>query len=130
MARHRGRVMHRTNNQAGLTAISLICLVMLVGLAVYIVLKAVPVYIEAFSVGDVVNSLKREADLPSKSREEIYTMIKKRLDVNDVRSVEQGDIDIQKTVHDVTVKIDYEVKVPLFWNIALAFSFHKSAMVR
>jgi hypothetical protein len=122
--------MHRAKNQAGLTAIGLILILIPLGLAVYIVLKAAPVYIEAFSVGDVVNSLKREADLPSKSREEIYTMIKKRLDVNDVHSVEKEDIDIQKTVNNVTVKIDYEVKVPLFWNIALAFSFHKSAVVR
>jgi hypothetical protein len=130
MARQREIAMHRTKNQAGLTAIGLILLLIPLGLAVYIVLKAVPAYIEAFSVGDVVNSLKREADLPSKSREEIYTMIKKRLDVNDVHSVEKGDIDIQKTVNNVTVKIDYEVKVPLFLNIALAFSFHKSAVVR
>jgi hypothetical protein len=130
MARQREIAMHRTKNQAGLTTIGLIFLLLLVGLAVYIVLKAAPVYIEAFSVGDVVHSLKREADLPSKSREEIYTMIKKRLDVNDVHSVEKGDIDIQKTVNNVTVKIDYEVKVPLFLNIALAFSFHKSAVVR
>jgi hypothetical protein len=122
--------MHRAKNQAGLTAIGLILLLIPLGLAVYVVLRAAPVYIEAFSVADVVNSLRREADLPSKSREEIYTMIKKRLDVNDIHSVEKGDVDIQKTVNNVTIKIDYEVKVPLFWNIALALSFHKSAVVR
>ena len=118
--------MHRAKNQAGVTAIGLILLLIPLGLAVYIVLKAVPVYIEAFSVGDVVHSLKREVDLPSKSREGIYTVIKKRLDVNDIHSGEKGDIDIQKTANNVTVKIDYEVKVPLFWNIALAFRFTRA----
>ena len=49
------------------------------GLGVYIILKVAPVYIEALSVGDVVNSLKKELDLKEKSREEIYTMIKKRV---------------------------------------------------
>jgi hypothetical protein len=58
MARQREIAMHRATNQTGLTAISLIFLLILVGLAVYIVLKAAPVYIEVFSVGDVVNSLK------------------------------------------------------------------------
>lgn len=57
-------------------------------------------------------------------------MIKKRLDVNDIKSVEKDDIKIQKTVNDVTVTIDYEARVPLFWNVALAFSFHKSAVMR
>ena len=122
--------MHRAKNQAGLTAIGLILILIPVGLAVYIILKAAPAYIEAFSVGDVVNSLKKELDLKEKSREEIYTTIKKRLDVNNISSVDKDDIKIQKTVNDVTVTIDYETRVPLFWNVALAFSFNKRAVMR
>ena len=122
--------MHRAKNQAGLTAIGLILILIPVGLAVYIILKAAPAYIEAFSVGDVVNSLKKELDLKEKSREEIYTTIKKRLDVNNISSVDKDDIKIQKTVNDVTVTIDYETRVPLFWNVALALSFHKRAVMR
>ena len=122
--------MHRAKNQAGLTAVGFILILIPVGLAVYIILRAAPAYIEAFSVGDVVNSLKKELDLKEKSREEIYTMIKKRLDVNNISSVDKDDIKIQKTVNDVTVTIDYEARVPLFWNVALALSFHKSAVMR
>ena len=122
--------MHRVKNQAGLTAIGLILILILVGLAVYIILRVAPTYIEALSVGDVVNSLKKELDLKEKPRDEIYNIIKKRLDVNDIKSVEKDDIKIQKTVNDVTVTIDYEARVPLFWNVALAFSFHKSAVMR
>jgi len=122
--------MHRAKNQAGLTAVGLILILIPVGLAVYIILKAAPAYIEAFSVGDVVNSLKKELDLKEKPREEIYTMIKKRLDVNNISSVDKEDIKIQKTVNDVTVTIDYEARVPLFWNVALALSFHKNAVMR
>ena len=122
--------MPRVKNQAGITAIGLILILIPIGLAVYIVLKVAPAYIEALSVGDVVNSLKKELDLKEKSREEIYTMIKKRLDVNNISSIDKDDIKIQKTVKDVTVTIDYEARVPLFWNAALAFSFHKSAVMR
>jgi hypothetical protein len=50
--------MHRAKHQAGLTAIGLILILIPVGLAVYIVLKVAPVYIEALSVGDAVSSLK------------------------------------------------------------------------
>ena len=122
--------MDRVKNQAGLTAIGLILILIPVGLAVYIILRAAPAYIEALSVGDVVNSLKKELDLKEKSREEIYTMIKKRLDVNNISSVDKDDIKIQKTINDVTVTIDYEARAPLFGNVALAFSFHKSAVMR
>ena len=122
--------MHRVKKQAGLTAIGLILILIPVGLAVYIILRVAPAYIEALSVGDVVNSLKKELDLKEKPREEIYNMIKKRLDVNNISSVDKDDIKIQKTVNDVKVAIDYETRVPLFWNVALAFSFHKSAVMR
>ena len=122
--------MHRVKNQAGLTAIGLILILIPVGLAVYIILRVAPAYIEALSVGDVVNSLKKEIDLKDKSRDEIYTMIKKRFEVNNITSVDKDDIKIQKTVNDVTVTIDYEARAPLFGNVALAFSFHKSAVIR
>jgi hypothetical protein len=122
--------MHRVKNQRGLTAIGLILILIPVGLAVYIVLRVAPVYIEALSVGDAINSLKKELDVKEKSRDEIYTMIKKRLEVNNINSVEKDDVKIQKTVNDVTVTIDYEARVPLFSNIALAFTFHKSAVLR
>jgi hypothetical protein len=123
--------MHRVKNQTGLTAIGLILTLIPVGLAVYIVLRVAPVYIEALSVGDVVNSLKKELDLKEKSREEISKLIQKRLyEINNVSSVARDDIKIQKTVNDVTVTIDYEARVPLFGNVALALDFHKRAVIR
>jgi len=122
--------MHRVKSQAGLTAIGLILILIPVGLAVYIVLRVAPVYIEALSVGDVVNSLKKELDLKEKSREEISKLIQKRLyEINNVSSVARDDIKIQKTVNDVTVTIDYEARVPLFGNAALALAFHKRVVI-
>ena len=53
-----------------------------------------------------------------------------RLEVNNITNGERDDIKIQKTVNDVTVTIDYEARVPLFGNAALALSFHKKAVIR
>lgn len=122
--------MHRTQSQAGLTFIGLLLILIPVGLAVYIILKVAPVYIEAFSVGDVISSLRKEYDLKEKSRDEIYNIIKKRLEVNDIKSVNKDDIKITKTPNEVSVAVDYEVKVELFGNVALALTFHKAGVVR
>ena len=122
--------MHSVKKQAGLTPISIFLILILVGFAVYIFMRAVPAYIEAYNVGDVVNSLKKELDLQDKSKEDIYKMIQKRFDINDIHSVEKDDIKIQKTPTEVSITIDYEAKIPLFGNVALALSFHKSAVVR
>ena len=122
--------MHRARNQAGLTFIGIIFLLIPIILVAYVVVRAVPAYIEAYSVGDVINSLKKEVDLKDKPKEEIYKMIQKRLDVNNIQSVTQDNIKIQKTPTEVAVTVDYESRIPLFGNAALALAFHKSAVLR
>jgi len=126
----KGKDMRSIKQQAGLTFIGIILLLIPIGLVVYVAMRAVPAYIESYNVGDVLNSLKKEIDLKDKSKDEIYRMIQKRFEINDVRSVGKEDIKIQKTQNEVTVAIDYETKIPLFSNAALALSFHKSTVVR
>ena len=122
--------MYSAKNQVGFTFIGIILILIPVAFIAYLIVKAVPAYVEALSVGDAVNSLKKEIDLKDKSKEEIYKMIQKRLDVNDIRSVTKDDVKVQKTSTEVSVTIDYEARVPLFGNVTLVLSFHKSAVVR
>jgi hypothetical protein len=122
--------MRSAKQQAGVTFIGAILLLIPIAFVAYVAMKAVPAYIESYNVGDVLNSLKKEADLKEKSKDEIYRMIQKRFDINDIHSVGKEDIKIQKTSNEVTISIDYETKVPLFSNAALALSFHKSAVLR
>ena len=122
--------MYSAKHQAGLTFIGVVLILVPISLVAYMIAKAVPAYLESYSVGDVVNSLRKEIDLKDKSKEEIYKMIQKRFEVNDIHSVEPGDIKIQKTPAEVSVTIDYEARVPLFSNATLALSFHKSVVVR
>lgn len=122
--------MYSAKNQHGLTFFGIVLILIPIGLLAYIIAMAIPAYLESYSVGDVVNSLRKEIDLKDKSKEEIYKMIQKRFEVNDIHSVEPGDIKIQKTPTEVSVTIDYEARVPLFSNATLALAFHKSVVVR
>jgi hypothetical protein len=122
--------MRSAKQQVGVTFIGAILLLIPISFLAYVAMRAVPAYIESYSVGDVLNSLKKDTDLQEKSKDEIYRMIQKRFDINEVHSVGKEDVKIQKTSNEVTVSIDYEAKVPLFSNVALALSFRKSAVVR
>lgn len=122
--------MHRGQLQAGLTFIGLMLILIPIGLILYVGMRAAPAYIEAWSVGDVVHSLRKEFDLKEKSKDEIANMIRKRLEVNDIQSVQRDDVKIVKTANEVSVTVDYEVRVPLFANVALALTFHKAAVIR
>lgn len=122
--------MRKLHPQAGITAIGLILTLIPIGFLAYIGLRIAPVYIEGFSVGDAVTSLRKEADLKERSKDEIYVLLQKRLAVNDIRSVGKDDVKIIKTVNDVTIKVDYEVRVPIAGNMALVMTFNKSTVIR
>jgi len=122
--------MYSARNQAGLTAIGITLILIPTVFLAYAIVMAVPAYIEAYSVGNVVDSFKKEIDLQDKSTEEIYRMIQKRFWISDIQRVTQDNIKIQKTPTAVSVTIDYEARVPLVGNIALALTFHKSAVLR
>lgn len=122
--------MYSARNQAGATFIGIIFILVPIVIVGYMIMRAVPAYIEAYSIGDALNSLKKEIDLKDKPKEEIYKMIQKRFEVNDIRSVGKDDIKIQKTPTEVSISVAYEAKPPLFSNIALAIAFQKSVVLR
>ncbi|MGE3538931.1 MAG: DUF4845 domain-containing protein [Candidatus Tectimicrobiota bacterium] len=122
--------MHWAQHQRGVTLIGLLIILAPFVLLGYVLMCAAPAYIEAYSVGDALNSLKKEFDLKEKPTGEIYNLLRKRFEVNDIRSIQKEDVKIHKTPNDVSVSVDYETKVPLFGNVALALSFSKKAVIR
>jgi flagellar basal body-associated protein FliL len=118
--------MQPVNNQKGLTAISIMALLVVIAFVVLIFLKIMPIYMDGFKVGDVVSSMKEERSLGDKTNREIQTMILKRLDVNMVSDVKAEDIYIKKIKDTVNIDVEYEVRKNLFGNLDIIVSFKKS----
>lgn len=118
--------MQLKNKQKGLTGISIIVLLIAIAFGALIFLKIMPVYFDAFKVGDVVSSLKEERGLGEKTNKDIATMILKRLDVNAVSDVTGEHIFIEKIKNEVYVDVEYEVRKNMFGNLDVVISFKKS----
>lgn len=118
--------MQLKNKQKGLTAVSIMALLVVIAFISVIFLKILPVYFDAFKVGDVLSSLKEERGLGEKSNNEITTMILKRLDVNMVSDVTKDHIFIEKSQNEVFIDIEYEVRKQMFGNLEVVASFKKS----
>src|SRR5688572_16750263 len=116
--------MSSCEEQKGLTAISIALLLALAGFAIFLLFNLIQLYVESYSVGDSVSSLAKELDIRDKPKEEVYKLLQKRLDINDIRSVTKDDITIQKSGKTLQVQVDYEVRIPLMGNIDLALNFH------
>ena len=119
--------MQLKNKQKGLTGISIMAIIVVIAFAALIFLKIMPVYFDAFKVGDVVSAMKDERGLGDKSNNEIAKMILKRLDVNMVTDVNKDHIFIEKTKNDIFIDVEYEVRKKMFGNLDVVVSFKKSA---
>jgi len=118
--------MQLKNKQKGLTGVSIMVLLVALAFIAIIFLKIMPVYFDAFKVGDVVTAMKDERSLGDKSISEIRTMILKRLDVNMVTDVVKEDIDIEKTKDVIFIDVEYEVRKNMFGNLDVVIHFTKS----
>jgi Domain of unknown function (DUF4845) len=119
--------MRTIRHQQGLTPIATIAILILVVFAVFLLFKMVPVYLEYFNVASSVNSLKDVPDLGQKSRDEVRELLKRRLEINDVKRVKPEHIKVNRSGNATTVSVAYEVRVPLLGNIDLLFTFDKTA---
>ena len=118
--------MQSKNKQKGLTGISIMAILVVIAFIAIIFLKIMPVYFDAFKVGDVVSGMSEERGLGDKSNREIATMILKRLDVNMVSDVTKEDVFVEKTKDTVYIDVEYEVRKNMFGNLDVIISFKKS----
>lgn len=118
--------MHRIKQQDGITVISVLFIVLLVGSAVFLTIKLVPVYLEHLGVVSSLQSLEKEYGLHGKPKAELLKLLQKRLDINDVRRVSKEDVTIKQKRRETLMHIAYEVQIPLVSNIHLLVTYDDS----
>lgn len=122
--------MHNMKQQAGLSLLSVLFGILMIGLVVLLLFKIGPLYLEHYGVVSSLKSLEKEAGIRQKSNTELITLLQKRLDINDVRRVSSKDITIKKQERQTTVRVAYEVQVPLVSNVDLLVTFDDTALLR
>ena len=118
--------MQSKNKQKGLAGISIMVILVAIAFIAVIFLKIMPIYFDAFKVGDVVTAMKDERGLGDKPNNEIAKMILKRLDVNMVTDVTKEHIFIEKIKNEIFIDVEYEVRKPMFGNLDVVITFKKS----
>jgi len=115
------------NRQAGMTAVGIMIILIMVAFFAFFALKLFPIYMESFKVNSALDSIQSETGLGKKPSGEIVTSLMKKLEVDDVESVTRKEVSLERTASGVTVYVDYEVVTALFGNISLLVIFEKQA---
>jgi hypothetical protein len=95
----------------------------LIGFAVLVGFKLGPVYLEYYTVRSSIDSLGKEENLANKSPGQIWVLLNRRFDMNDVKSVDKEHVSILQRPDQTIVSVDYEVKRHLLGNVGILLSF-------
>lgn len=109
--------------QKGLTKIGNI---FVLGVFAFIVLtgfKIVPMYMDFYQAESILKSVKDDTSIDKSSNNEIWTAIRKRLSVNNIRYLEKKDFEIYRENGQTKITMEYEVKKEYFANIFIGGNF-------
>ncbi|NCF29755.1 MAG: DUF4845 domain-containing protein [Gammaproteobacteria bacterium] len=118
------------NRQRGLSFLSLIALVGMLGFAAVIGLKLIPVYMDSWKIDGVMTAVISEPGVNEQSRQEVIESMLKRLDIDAVEGVNYSNykerLTVTKRKNNVTIDVNYEITTPLIGNLSLLAVFEKS----
>ncbi len=112
--------------QQGLTLISLVFVLGLIGFFVLLTLKIVPIYLDHGKVESALAALKEMPDIQTLSEPEIRESLTKRFNINYVYDVTKDEIKVIKHGDYLKVDIEYETVVKLVANLSILAEFHDS----
>ena len=114
--------MHAAKQQ-GMTFISLVIVLAVVGMVVLSVLKVFPVYMEHLAVQTSMEAIETDPGVKNMSVSKIRELFRKKLDMNQVNSINAKQAKIGRGIGELTFVIEYEVRKDYFANIDLVLSF-------
>ncbi len=115
--------------QCGISVLGLITVLILIGFVGLMVMRLVPVYMESFEVGGIVNGLAEDSSLHGATHAQLRQALNRRFSVNNIQSVDRDDISFERERDGTRVVVEYEARVPLVGNLDGIASFRKEALV-
>jgi len=119
--------MKNIKRQQGVTAIGWLIILGLIAFFVTLALKLFPVYSENFNVKSSLKSMEKTQGLYKNSTAKIRSLLQRKLDINNVKSVTKKNVKINKRNGVVVINVNYSVKVPLVGALSLVADFYETA---
>jgi hypothetical protein len=115
--------------QRGASIWMVLLFVIVLGFGAIFGLKLIPIYLEWFKIEKAINGALG-GDSGSQPKNTIMMAITRRLDIDDVRRINELNyreyFTISKKGSRVTVDLAYEAREPLFYNLYIVAEFEKT----
>lgn len=118
------------NRQRGMSMWSAMFVIGVLAFFLFILFKLIPPYMEDLKIGTALDSLARDPNIQTMSNGEIIESLSKRFDIDNVSNVRPGQLEIKPLGKMKALSMNYEVVVPLFYNVSLLLEFAHARQVR
>jgi len=113
-------------NQEGMTLLSFVMVLAVVGFALYIGMKLFPMYQEYYAVRSAMKGLANEPGSGDMDPGRAKDMLFRRLDLNYVDNVKPDNVKFERADNGWTMTVQYEVRKPLVGNLDVVGNFEAS----
>lgn len=114
------------NKQRGMTLISWLLVLGLIGFFALLAMRLIPMYQEYYGVMQIAKSMETEIKNNQLTKQQVMTLLMKRFNTGYISSVDKDDIELirgKNNVHVSRIIIDYEERVPFIAHIDLVGHF-------
>jgi Domain of unknown function (DUF4845) len=127
--RHGHRMMAATrHSQAGITALGLLILAMLVGVVGLAGLKVTPMYIKNMRMSTILEDVGRELSGQNATPQSIRNELTRRFIVEDIR-LGAEELKIAQSKGGYSVRVQYEERAPYVADIYLVIAYDKQVEI-
>lgn len=116
--------MGQISKQSGMSSIAILLLAITVGFMAMCVVKLAPIYMDFMSMKKIVDSISEEINTERLSKKQVFSLIKKRVDVNGIRTFDYDGLVITKSKDTLDIELDYEVRQELVFNVDVVIKFY------
>jgi Tfp pilus assembly major pilin PilA len=116
--------------QQGMTFIGLLCLLAIVGLIGYAVIRLVPVYLNYMKISRTMEMTATEVKGENPDPGNIRRILDRHWQIEEPTVVETKDIEITKDNGGVSMHVAYDDVVPYMSNVSLSVHFDKTVKVQ
>jgi Tfp pilus assembly major pilin PilA len=116
--------------QQGMTFIGLLCLLAIVGMIGYAVIRLIPVYLNYMKISRTMEMTATEVKGENPDPGNIRRILERHWQIEDPTVVEAKDIEITKDNGGVSMHVTYDDVVPYMSNVSLSVHFDKTVKVQ
>jgi Domain of unknown function (DUF4845) len=121
--------MNSVARQFGASFFFWLFLIGILGFAGVMGLRIIPVYINSYTVDKILEEVVAESRTKTMSKNQIWSSIKKRLDINNIRNIRKENFEFKRERGKIVITLKYEVRTKLMGNLDGIASFEKTHSV-